>query len=107
MGMMGVFAVWLGFHRQIHFGAGTDERERLIAWKSFGISSGLVGLLLIGWMMANGAIEGVALWVPETREQWRALALVSVASLLGFASIAIVWMQPPYLPEPGEDDYLG
>ncbi|MEM6858878.1 MAG: hypothetical protein AAF559_13520 [Pseudomonadota bacterium] len=103
MGLLGVFAIWLGFHRHIHFGGGTDERERLVAWKSFGVSSALVGFALIAWMMANGALENARLWVPESKDQWRALGLVSIASLHGFASIAIALMQPPYLPEPGED----
>lgn len=103
MGMLGVFAIWFGFHRHIHFGGGTDERERLVAWKSFGLASAFVGIALIAWMMANGAIEDARLWVPESKDQWRTLALASIASLRGFASIAIALMQPPYLPEPGED----
>lgn len=103
IGMIGGLFVRLSFVPHIHFVAGADERERLIAWKSIAISGGIVALLLVGWMMANGASEDYRVWVPQSQDQWRALAFAALASLNSLAVIAIVWMQPPYLPEPDEE----
>ncbi len=102
-GMMGGLFVRLAFQRGIHFGGGTDERERLLAWKSMAVASGIVCCLLIFWMLANGAYDGVQLWVPETAKQWHALAFASLASVQGLASMVVVLLQPPYLPDADEE----
>lgn len=92
--------------RRIHFATDGDERERLLAWRAFSLSGMIVGVVLAIWMVANGAFDTQRLWVPETKYQWRAFAFATLASLQGFASFAIVWMQPPYLAEPDEEKMI-
>lgn len=102
-GLFGGLSIRLTFQRRIHFGKEADERERLIAWKSLALGCGIVGLLIILWMLANGALASVRLWVPQSGEQWRTLAIASLAAVQTASSLAVALMQKTYVPEPDEE----